>query len=526
MDRLLELVRLHRMGTGAREVSRLLQMSPNTERDYRVALQAEGLLQGVPDALPSLEILREAVRKHHPAAALPAQQISRIQQWSERISALSAVGLKPRAIHARLQSEESDFRGSYAQVKRLWRTLRRQQGPRAEEVAIPVETAAGQIAQVDFGYVGKLLDPESGRLREAWCFVMVLGFSRRMTVRVVFDQRTETWLRLHVEAFEEWGGVPETVVPDNLKAAVIRAAFSVSGPPSELNRSYRELARHYGFKIDPTPPYDAPKKGKVEAGVKYVKYSFFRGREGQPIHQVRAALIDWLAHVANVRVHGSTQQVPQELFDTEERAALLALPSRPFEPAVWKKATVHRDAHVAFDRRLYSVPWRLMNQAVWIRATAHTVCVYADDVRVATHARRGPGSRSTQDEHLPEHRVAFRHRSREYWEQRADQLGPEVGEFIREVFEADRELSQLRVVQAMVTYLEKVPPERAAAACRRASFFASYGYLALKHILQKGLDREPLPTPVVATGGALQSRFARSIRDLLHEPLEVHDEPH
>ena len=132
-------------------------------------------------------------------------------------------------------------------------------------MAIPVETEPGEVAQVDFGEVGRLFDPETQRLRRAWAFVMVLGFSRQMVVRVVFDQKLTTWLRLHVEAFEELGGVVRTVVPDNLKAAVIRAAFGVSSSTA-LNRSYRELARHYGFKVDPTPPYAPQKKGKVESG--------------------------------------------------------------------------------------------------------------------------------------------------------------------------------------------------------------------------------------------------------------------
>lgn len=114
-------------------------------------------------------------------------------------------------------------------------------------------------------------------LRKAWVFVMVLAFSRRLVTRIVFDPKIESWLRLHVEAFAELGGAPSTIVPDHLKAAVIRAAFGVDGAAS-LNRSYRELARHYGIKIDPAP-IDAPKKtGKVESSVKYAKSNFFEGR--------------------------------------------------------------------------------------------------------------------------------------------------------------------------------------------------------------------------------------------------------
>jgi transposase len=112
-----------------------------------------------------------------------------------------------------------------------------------------------------FGYVGMLVDPATNRPRKAWVFVMVLGWSLHMVARLDFDQCTETWLRCHVEAFAELGGVPAVIVPDNLKAAVIRAAFG-AGDPTVLNRSYRELARHYGFKNDPTPAYRAQRRAR------------------------------------------------------------------------------------------------------------------------------------------------------------------------------------------------------------------------------------------------------------------------
>ena len=265
MHRLQDLVRFHRQRTGARETARLLGMGPNTERMFREAIAAAGLLDGAPDALPSLEELRGAVLAKHPLPALPKHQVTSLEGYVPLITTLMDKGLGPRAVFDRLRLEHPGFGGSHSAVKRLYRALTRARGVQAKDVAIPVETAAGEVAQVDFGYVGKLFDPTTMTLRKAWCFVMVLGFSRHMVVRVVFDQRIETWLALHVEAFAELGGVPVTVVPDNLKAAVIRAAFSVDDL-SELNRSYRDFARYYNFKVDPTPPYDPGKKGKVESG--------------------------------------------------------------------------------------------------------------------------------------------------------------------------------------------------------------------------------------------------------------------
>jgi transposase len=243
-----------------REVARLLNMSPNTERTYRTALETEGLLAGPADDVPLAEVLRAAVEKRLPMAT-PPQMVSNVDGLRERIVELAERGLKARAIYSRLRLDDPTLTASFYSVRAAWRRWNKARGVRAEDVAIPVETAAGEVAQVDFGYVGQLYDPSCGKTRKAWVFVMVLAYSRRMVTRVCFDQKIETWLRVHVEAFGELGAVPRTIVPDNLKAAVVRAAFGVDGAAS-LNRSYRELARHYGFKVDPAPIYAPKKKGR------------------------------------------------------------------------------------------------------------------------------------------------------------------------------------------------------------------------------------------------------------------------
>lgn len=531
MHRLQELVRLHRMMKNqCREVARLLTMSPNTERRYRLALEEANLLYGDPTEIPDLEILKAAIEKHCPLKE-PPQETSTIQIWAEEVEDLINKGLTPRAIYDRLRQqaagegqEGSRFTGSYWAVKRLYKRIRRAKGIQAKDVAIPVETGPGEIAQVDFGYVGYLYDQDQQKMRRAWVFVMVLGFSRHMVVRIVFDQKIETWLNVHIEALQELGGVVKTVVPDNLKAAVIRAAFGVDGPTA-LNRSYRELARHYGFKIDPAPPYQAKKKGKVESGVKYAKNNFFKGRDGEEVNQVRQDLVRWVSEVAGMRNHGTTGKQPIEVFHQEEKSQLLSLPRVPFEQVVWKEALVHQDTHVMFEGRIYSVPWRWVGQQVWIRATPTTVVIYANDERVATHDRHGPGTRSTIEEHLPEYRRDLRHRSPEYWEQRASAMGENVGQFIRDVFASDPVYSQLRKVQAIVMLLERYPQERAQAACRRAQFYGNQSYLSMKTMLVRGLDREPLPL-VQGTATTLeQPRFARSLNEILERHWEGNHEP-
>jgi transposase len=389
MHDLQELVRLHRMRTGARKTARLLRMSPNTERAYREAFAEVGLLDGPVDDLPSLEALKGAL-----PSALPAQQTSSLEDFAGEVTKLLGKGCGPRAIHDHFRLEVEGYQGSYWAMKRLCKRLSKAMPPKASDVAIAVDTDPGEVAQVDFGYVGKLFDPEQKVLRKAWVFVMVLGHSRHQFAKVVFDQKATTWCQLHVEAFGFFGGVPRTIVPDNLKAAVVRAAFGLGKDPA-LNRTYVELARHYGFKVDPTPPMDPEKKGKVEAGVKYVKRNFFRPRDGgEAIDLVNRELRRWVLEIAGTRTHGTTGEQPLEAFERDERSILLPLPPLGWVPVLWKQAKVHRDACVLFEKRLYSVPWRFIGESAWVRATPASVELYVADARVTTHERRvrGPGA--------------------------------------------------------------------------------------------------------------------------------------
>lgn len=533
MHRLQELVRLHRMGTGAREVARLLGMSPNTERRYRLALEAAELLMGPEDALPELGQLIQAVKEHRPPPEPGEHEISSVAEWRPRVEALLRKGMTARPIFDRLQQEEETFSGSYWAVKRLCRRIQVEKGVRPEDVAIPVETAAGEVAQVDFGYVGRLLCPETHVPRRAWVFVMTLGYSRHMYCEVAFDQKISTWIALHVRAFEYFRGVPHTIVPDNLKSAVIRAAFGVDGD-SDLNRSYRELARHYGFKVDPTPPRAPRKKGKVESSVKYVKRNALAARENEDLNDVNKALHRWVEEVAGTRRHGTTGREPLPFFLEQEQDCLLKLPVKRYDVVVWKKAKVHMDSHISFDGGLYSVWWTWIGQEVWVRATSTTLLIqFLDETREeeegqkgpVTHRRDGRGRRTTIEVHLPEHRRDRRHRSQTYWEERAASIGPETARLAQEMFASDNVLSQLRKVQAVVTYLENFPTTRAEAASKRACFYGTFTYRGIKSILTKALDQEPLPQVILPSNPGDTPRFARSISELVQARLEGGHEP-
>lgn len=531
MHRLQELVRLHRLGNGHRAVARLLGMSPNTERLYRDILKAAELLDGDSQALPELSQLQAAVRAKRPR---PAQPPSTLEPYREGIAELFGRGKSPQAIYDKLLPDFPELAGKRSALKRLCKRLKKESGVRPQDVHIRVETEPGEVAQVDFGYIGMLYDSDSGVLRKSWVFVMVLGFSRKMFAQIVFDQTVPTWLKLHVEAFEYLGGVPKCIVPDNLKAAVVKAAFTADRDAQSIQKSYRELARHFGFIIDPAPPYSPEKKGKVESGVKYLKRNFLQGSEFSDAHEAQRQLRKWLDGTCNQRLHGTTGKRPEELFLSAEKVALLPLPEARFSLVIWHQATVHPDNHFVFGKRPYSAPFSLIGQKVWVRADDLLVSVYHDDKLIDTHERKGKGLRSTKASHLPTMRADYRHRGRDFWEERAGWLGDDVRAYITAVFDSDKQVSPLRAVQAIVLHLESFPKARAQAACRRALHYGCFKYVGIKDILRRALDLVPLPpseSPPPAPASSPPSSapspptpiFARPIASLIPTQEASHD---
>ncbi len=250
--------------------------------------------------------------------------------FREQVLAWRQQGVEGQAIH-QLLVEQHSFTGSYSAIKRFLRRL----DPPPVRATVRIEVAPGEEAQVDFGFAGLLFDPDRGRLRRAWAFVMTLSCSRHEYVEFVFDQEVATWCRCHRAACEFFGGVPRRLVPDNLKAAIVHAALY----DPEVQRVYRELAEHYGFLIAPCRPRTPEHKGKVEqGGVHYVKRNCLAGRAFRDVHDANGHALRWCLETAGRRLHGTIKQQPLVVFETVERAALLPLPPTPWAPVTWKQA--------------------------------------------------------------------------------------------------------------------------------------------------------------------------------------------
>ena len=274
-----------------------------------------------------------------------------------------------------------------------------------------MEVQPGQQAQVDFGTVGKLWCPKKKRHLTAYCFVMTLSWSRHMFVRFVFDQRIPTWLECHRLAFDAFGGVPEEIVIDNLKAAVLEARLD----DPVLSRPYARAARHYGFLVHPCRPKTPEHKGKVESGVHYVKRNFMASEDLTDINDANRKVAVWVSEEAGLRLHGTTREQPMARFLETERAVLKPLPVDAYDLEEVVRATLHRDCHVQAGYCYYSAPYALIGTVLEVYFFAHTVQIYKGSELVTTHTRATHrGERITRHEHYPPEKSVYLTRTRSW----------------------------------------------------------------------------------------------------------------
>jgi len=490
-----------------RQVDRDTGVDRRTVQRYRAWAEEQGLLEG---DLPSVEELQGKLASSF-CEKKPPQNSSSVESYRGSIEGWVKAGVEVAAIRQRLM--ECGYCGSYASV---WRFVRVLKGDHLAETTTRVETQPGEEAQVDFGYAGRMIDPQSGTLRKAWAFVMLLAWSRHQYVEFVWDQKVATFLNCHRHAFEFLGGTPARVRIDNLKAAILKAVFD----EPQVQYAYRECAEHYGFLIAPCRVATPEHKGKVEqGGVHYVCRNFLGGRAPTTLSQANREVLVWCNSTAGLRIHGTTRERPLERFEEIERDCLKRLPASPYDIAVWKNVRLYRDGYVSFDQAFYSVPYRLYPGRVWICGGSRQVRIFdAQYHLVATHERaQKPGQRLTQLDHLPPEKVPGLIQDRDSLLAQAAEVGSATQRVVQTLLD-DPVLYRIPTAGRLVRLKNRYGADRLEAACDRALAFEEPSYRTIKRILSQGLEEaetvRPLKLPLATT-------FVRSAAELVAPWAEV-----
>lgn len=357
---------------------------------------------------------------------------------------------------------------------------------RHQQIYLRIHTEPGEEAQVDFGYVGYTLD-NLGKRRKTWVFNMRLSYSRLDFYQKVYDQKVETFILCHMNAFRYFGGIPKTIKIDNLKAAILQANFY----EPVYQRLYQQFAQYYGFQSIPCRIYQPNDKGKVESGIKYVKVNFFAGRQFKSSDDLDRQLARWLEK-ANQRLHGTTKKIPREQFECHEKSVLLPLPSQAFNLAKVGVRKVYHDCHVYIQHNYYSVPYHYVGQEVDIEIGNGLVKIYANQQLIAVHTEiKGKGEFSTQPGHYPQYKCLSETEYQEKYQAKMAAIG-HYAEQIFFSFLTHKKHSWTRAVQGILALRKKYPPDVINRSCQRALAYGAYEYHTIKNICQNGSYHLPL----------------------------------
>ena len=352
---------------------------------------------------------------------------------------------------------------------------------------------AGEKLFVDYaGHTVPVTDPVTGELREAQIFVAVLGASSYTYAEATWTQGLQDWVGSHMRSFAFLGGVPELVVPDNLRSGITKAHRY----EPDINPTYQDMAEHYGVAVLPARVRRPKDKAKAEAGVLLVErwiLAALRNRLFFSLAELNAAIRELLEKL-NARSFKKLPGSRREHFETLDKPALRPLPAAPYVYAEWKKARVHIDYHVEVDRHYYSVPHALIKKQLEIRITQNTIECFHRGNRIASHRRSfQKGRHTTVTAHMPEaHRQAG-----EWTPERlsnwAAKTGPATEKLIMAVLTSRKHPQQAyRSCLGILRLGKAYGDDRLEAACQRALTLGSHSYKSIESILKHGLDKKPL----------------------------------
>jgi len=488
MWEVLEVLRRLGRGEGVQKVGLATGHARKTVRRYRDLAAELGWVAGLhePDEGLALEVFRQL--RPRPKDEAPGETELLLLGHRERIAGLLRPedprerGLKLTKVHALLGRS-----GVVVPYSSLHRFAVKHCGFGAGRTTVRVaDCAPGELAEVDFGKLGLVPDPATGRQRTAYALIVTLGYSRHQYVHVTFSQKISDLISGLEDAFAFFGGVTARVVIDNLKAAVTKA----DKYDPIFSRSFEGYARHRGFVIDAADSESPTHKPRVERAVPYVRESFFRGEKWIDIEHIRREARRWCLSVAGLRVHGTTRSRPLEVFEAEERPALAPLEKARFDPPEWKRCKVHPDHAICFGKALYTVPTRHIGKTAEVCADSRLVRIYVNGELVKTRPRLAPGKKDIDYSDYPQEKAAYAMRDPERVIAEAKSHGADLGRFMELLLAGDFPWARLRQAQALLRLGRRYGWTRADLACRRALAFGVLNVRRVQTILEGAITAE------------------------------------
>jgi transposase len=359
----------------------------------------------------------------------------------------------------------------------------------------------GAECQLDFGYMGMLHDPVTGRRRKVHALIFTAAYSRHMFVWLSFSQTLTTLIAGCDAAWEFFGGVFKVIVPDNM-SPVVAAADAVN---PRFTAGWLDYAQHCGFATDPARVRSPRDKPRVERAVQYVRGNFFAGEDFAGLAAAQAAAHAWCQDTAGMRIHGTIQARPAEVFAASEAGLLLPSP-QPYDVPVFGQAKVHRDFHVEVARSLYSAPKEYLGRRLDVRADSALVKLFHRGVLVKVHPRQEPGRRVTDTADLPAEKTIYAMRDVTSLVKAAQRHGENTGIYAQRLLDTDLPWTRMRQVYRLLGLVRRYGPGPVDTACGRALDVDVVSVTKIASMLEKATENTPaLPVPPAAA----RARFAR-----------------
>jgi transposase len=498
-----EVLRLWLAGEGIRATERLVGFDRKTVRRYVDAAVGFGLVRdGGEEQLSDVFIgmVVEAVRPHRTDGHGEAWRLLEVNH--EVIAAWVAEDLTGVKI-AELLARRGMGVPSRTVQRYIAQVLGRTRG-RGSTVRV-ADGEPGDELQVDFGRMGLLFDPATGRPRVVQALIFTACFSRHCFVWLTHRQTTEAVIAGCEAAWRFFGGVFGTLIPDNLSAVVDGA------DPLEprFNQAFVEYAQSRGFKIDPARVRSPQDKPRVERQVQFVRGSFFAGEQFIDLADAQRRAEIWCRQRAGLRVHGTTQQRPAEVFAATEQPRLGPAPTEVYDVPVYATAKVHRDHHIEVARSLYSVPGALIGVRVEVRADRTLVRIFHRGQLIKIHPRQEPGRRSTDPDDLPASKTVYALRDLDRLRAMAAEHGPNVGAYASALLDIPLPWTKMRQVYALLGLVKKWGAARVDAACASALAHEQVNVGLIGRMLERATEEATTPTQPALPGVVVAGRFAR-----------------